>query len=163
MFFRCYDTKNIKRYPTYQDVSVCEEWHNYQNFAKWFEENYNPEVMEGWHLDKDIIVKGNKIYSPETCCFVPSDINYLITKANSIRGDYPIGVKFNKKRNKFYAILTKYNKPFLVGTYTTAEEAFYAYKEAKEAHIKEVADKWKEQITDKVYKSLINYKIEITD
>jgi len=163
MFFRCYDTKNIKRYPTYKNVTVCEKWHNYQNFAKWFEENYDSNVMEGWHLDKDILIKGNNLYSPETCCFVPSDINYLITKANSIRGDFPIGVRLDKKRGNFHAVLTKYNKPHLIGSYDTPEEAFEAYKIAKEAHIKYIADIWKSTVNNTVYEALINYKVEITD
>lgn len=77
---RCYTINTSRRNVTYIDCSVDERWHNFQNFAQWFYENYNPEIMEGWHLDKDILVKGNKIYSPETCCFVPNDINILFKK-----------------------------------------------------------------------------------
>ena len=68
MLRRCYECKSLMRHPTYKDVTVCEEWHNFQNFAKWFEENY----VEGWVLDKDILSKGNKIYSPETFPRLPS-------------------------------------------------------------------------------------------
>lgn len=71
---RCY----IKRLtlPTYQDVTVCAEWKCFQNFAKWFENNFKPHMIK-WHLDKDILLKGNKVYSPETCCFVPHEVNNL--------------------------------------------------------------------------------------
>ena len=96
MFRRCYDIKVQERQPTYKDAIVCEEWYNFQNFAEWFENNY----VEGWHLDKDILVKGNKIYSPETCCFVPRDINNLFLLRKNNRGDYPIGVKKPKKENR---------------------------------------------------------------
>lgn len=75
MLERSYSKKSHLKRPTYKDVTVCAEWHNFQVFAAWFEDNYNPETMQGWHLDKDILIKGNKIYSSETCCFVPGEVN----------------------------------------------------------------------------------------
>lgn len=161
MMERGYSNKYKKKYPTYKDVTVCEEWHNFQNFAKWHEENYNPETMKGWELDKDILVKGNKIYSPETCCFVPKEINYLLTKSDSIRGELPIGVK--KSGNKFQSRVLKNRISHSLGTYKTSEEAFQVYKEVKEKYIKEVADKWKGKISDRVYQAMYNYTVEITD
>ena len=74
MLRRCYSEKSFIRRPTYKDVTVCEEWHNFQTFAKWYEENY----IEGFHLDKDLLSKGNKIYSPETCCFISLEDNSKI-------------------------------------------------------------------------------------
>ena len=144
----------------YKDVTVCEEWHNFQNFAEWFEENYNPETMQGWQLDKDILIKGNKIYSPETCCFVPAEINSLFTRTNSKRGKYPIGVCMNKSNGRFLAILKakKFSK-----SYNTPEEAFQAYKIEKEKYIKEVADKWKPLIKQDIYEAMYNYKVKIDD
>ena len=158
MFTRCYNEKyHIKR-PTYRDVTVCEEWYNFQNFAKWFETNY----IEGFPLDKDILVKGNKIYSPETCCFVPSEINSLVIKSNSKRGECPIGV--NKKGNKFQARVKIGKRESLdLGLFNTKEEAFQVYKKAKEDYIKKVAKKWKHLITPQTYQALINYEVEITD
>ena len=151
------------KYHTYKNVIIYEEWHNFQNFAEWFEENYNPEYMQGWHLDKDILIKGNKVYSPETCAFVPAEINSLIVKANSIRGDYPIGVNYSKPNRKYIATYNRENKKIYIGSYNTPEEAFQAYKTEKEKYIKEIADKYKNQITDKVYQALYNYQVEITD
>lgn len=75
MLERCYSEKLHKRKPTYQDCYVCQEWHNFQNFADWFSKNYSYETMHKWQLDKDIIVPGNRVYGPDTCCFVPNDIN----------------------------------------------------------------------------------------
>ena len=159
MIKRGYDENYKQKYPTYKDVAVCEEWHNFQNFAEWFEENYNPEYMEGWCLDKDIICTECKIYSPENCCFVPQEINKLLLFKRNNKGLYPTGVNFNKQNRKFASKIKKYNKTFYLGYFLTPEEAFEKYKEAKEQHIKEVADKWRDLIGDKIYKILITYKI----
>lgn len=156
---RCYSIENQKKHPTYKDCTVDERWHNYQIFAKWYEDNH----VEGFHLDKDILVKGNKIYSPETCCFVPRDINNLFIKAQNKRGKYPIGVHINKNTNKYIALVGRGFGQEWIGAYDTPEEAFQAYKVAKEAYIKEVADKWQHLITPQTYQALINYTVEIAD
>ncbi len=161
MLQRCYSKIYQERQPTYKGCSVAEEWHNFQVFAEWFENNYNLETMQGWQFDKDILVKDNKIYSPENCCFVPQEVNKLFTKNNNVRGSYPIGVR--QKEGLFQARVSIKNKETSLGKYNSIEEAFQAYKTAKEIYIKEVADKWKDKITDQVYQSLINYKVEITD
>jgi hypothetical protein len=99
MIQRCYDPYFINyNKPTYKDCFVCEEWANYQNFAQWFEENYYEVPGEKMQLDKDILIKNNKIYSPDTCVFVPQRINSLFIKANKARGDLPIGLC--KRQNK---------------------------------------------------------------
>jgi len=156
---RCYN-KNISYNPTYKDVIVCDDWKCFQNFAKWFNENYNSELMQGWHLDKDILAKGNKVYSPETCCFVPVEINSLFKKCNK-RGDLPRGVK--KVNTVFVAQITKNSNTINLGTFNTPEEAFQAYKTAKEQHIREVADEWKPFIKPEVYETMYNWIVEIID
>ncbi len=160
MFERSYSEKWHKKFPTYKDCSVAPLWLSLENFAKWYEENFKSHMQE-WELDKDILIKGNKIYSPETCCFVPKEINYLFTKSNSIRGDLPIGVR--KVGAKFQARVSMYGKSIHIGSFYTAEEAFRAYKIAKEEYIKEVADLWRGQITEPCYYAMYNYKVEITD
>ena len=80
-----------ERRPTYKNTSVCEEWLNFQNFAKWCygQKLLNAKDDKGsyYQLDKDLILKGNKVYSPETCCFVPPALNNLIrSKSTSARG-----------------------------------------------------------------------------
>jgi len=157
MLSRVYYGKEL----SYKDCTVIEEWHNFQNFAKWFYENYNPEVMEDWQLDKDILQKGNKIYSPETCCFVPQELNMLFVKRVRNRGDLPIGVFIHK--GKICSQISNSSGRKFLGYYTTPEEAFQAYKTAKEAHIKEVADKWKPLIKPEVYEAMYTYEVEITD
>lgn len=157
MMGRCYDPTYHAIQPTYIGCSVAEEWHNYQNFAKWHEENY----VEGWQLDKDYHMKGNKIYSPETCVFIPQEVNSLITNGAATRGQYPVGVI--KKINRFQATLSKDGTKVNLGSFMTTDEAFKVYKEEKEKYIKEMADKWKNMLTEKAYESIIRYQIEITD
>lgn len=159
---RCYNKDYHKTHPTYINCHVCDKWMNFYNFAKWHEENYKPEFMKDFELDKDILVKGNKIYSPETCCFVPSEINKLFTKSDKARGEYPIGVR-KTKNNTFVSRYKNKGVKIHIGTFKTPEEAFNAYKIAKEKHIKEIADKWKSQITERVYQAMYNYKVDIKD
>jgi len=161
MLARCYAKSVLNRSPQYHGCSVCEEWLSYSNFKAWYDNNN----VEDWALDKDIIFKGNKVYSPETCCFVPMAINSLFTNRRLGRGKYPIGVGCRRRGNttRFVASLKKDGKDIWLGNYLTPEEAFNAYKVAKEAWIKEVADKWKDKLDPRVYKAMRDYKVEITD
>jgi len=160
MFTRCYDPIVTERNKSYVDSTIIEEWHSFQNFAKWYEENWKP-YMEGWHLDKDILIKGNKVYSPETCCFVPPEINNLFTSRKKIKPNCQTGVR--KRCNMFEARTTKNGNQIHLGYFDTCEEAFQAYKIAKEARIKEIASKWRGKITEKCYHAMYTYKVEITD
>lgn len=157
MIERCYNAAHHKKSPTYTDCSVAEEWHNFQNFAAWFYENH----IEGFVLDKDILFKGNKVYSPETCCFVPEEVNLLFVKTDATRGEWPIGVR--KNRYSFTARLKIDDKEGHLGSFKTPEEAFLAYKIAKEKRIKEVAEKWKDLIDPRVYEAMYKYEVNITD
>mgnify|MGYP003591723277 CR=1 FL=1 len=156
MLNRCYNKKEQEKHPAYKDVTVCKEWHNFQNFAQWFEENWKP-YMQDWQLDKDILVKGNKIYSPETCCFVPAEINSLFTKNKP--NEFYNGVK-KAGKYRFLAQICIKNKKTHLGTFDTSEEAFKVYKVTKENYFKELANNWKKLISEKVYQALINYKVE---
>ena len=160
MLRRCYNEKTRQTFPTYKDCRVCDEWLRFSNFKKWFDDNY----IEGYHLDKDILVKGNKVYSPETCCFVPSEINKLLTKADKIRGNTPLGVGMCQN-GLFFARISINKKLYILGTFTSKEDAFKVYKKAKEKHLQEVAIKYyaKGLIKENVYIALLNHKIEITD
>lgn len=165
MFKRCYDPKYLLRFNTYIGCTVCQEWHNYQNFGKWYDENYYKIDKFKMQLDKDILFKGNKIYSPDTCVFVPEQINYLFVKRNKMRGEYPIGVYLHSDGDKFVAQCDNFliGKTEYLGRYDTPEEAFEVYKTHKENLIKEVADKYYGLIPDKLYKAMYNYVVEITD
>lgn len=163
MIERCYDSKLHLKHPTYSNCEICDEWLNFQVFSKWYEENYYEIENEVMSLDKDILVKGNKMYSPDTCVFVPQQINKLFIKSNATRGSYPIGVTYNEKRGKFEAYCSVNGKLTHIGYYNSEEEAFEAYKDFKENIIKSTADQYKEYIPDKLYNAMINYKVEIND
>lgn len=164
MMGRCYNLHTSIINPTYKDYSVCEEWHNFQNFAKWYNENYYEIDDEKMCLDKDILMKGNKIYSPETCCFVPRNINCLFTKSDIVRGDYPIGVDFIKQSNKHRArCLNGSGKSIYLGLYLNPVDAFIAYKHYKEKTIKSIAKLYEDKIPKNLYFALCNYTVEITD
>ena len=167
MLKRCYSGEYQKKEPTYKDCTVCKEWLNYSNFKKWYDDNYYEIDGERMALDKDILVKGNKTYSPETCVFVPQNINKLFIKSNKARGKYPIGVYKPNNANKYQVCCNIFNngksKLKNLGYYNTIDDAFNAYKEFKEANIKQIADYYKEKIPNKLYEAMYNYKVEITD
>lgn len=170
MLMRCYDPYYINKNLTYIDCYVCDEWLNFQNFAEWFYKHYYEIENERMELDKDILCKGNKIYSPKTCIFVPQRINVLFVKRKNDRGDYPIGINPDK-RNKCLlvgcCILDKNekNKKKYLGQLPLNEpfHAFYTYKQFKEKVIKQVADEYKDLIPIELYNALYRYKVEIND
>jgi hypothetical protein len=166
MLKRCYSENFHKSYKSYKDCTVAEEWHNFQNFAAWYDDNFYEVEGEIMCLDKDILVKGNKVYSPDTCIFVPLTINNLFVKSNASRGNYPIGVSLRKDtiKNPFRVICSVgKRKQKCVGHFSTPEEGFQAYKIFKEGVIGQFAYKYKDKIPLKLYESMIKYEVEITD
>lgn len=169
MLFRVISEKFFENYPTYKDVDIDKKWLYYPNFYEWLHEQGNftnwLKMTQGC-LDKDILFKGNKIYSPETCCLVPNCVNTLFVKKDANRGDLPIGVTRNHKRYMSLCSnpLTGNNHEYL-GTYDTPKEAFYEYKKYKENIIKLVAEREYQcdNITNKCYKVMVNYVVEIDD
>ena len=167
MLKRCYSAKYQKKYPTYKGCYVCADWLCYPNFKKWYEENYYKISNKTSQLDKDILIKNNKIYSPDTCVFVPNFINKLFTKRQNSRGGLPVGIYYNKTNKKYVAQLSVFKDGKSVrkglGYFDTANEAFEAYKQAKECYIKEVADEYKDKIPTKLYEAMYSYKVDIDD
>ena len=152
MIGRCYDETRSEKYDAYYDIcTVCQEWLCYQNFAEWFEQN-KYECEGRLHLDKDILYPGNKVYSPDTCLLVPQRINMIFTNKNNKRG-LPNGIV--KVEDGYSA---RYNLVEL-GIHNSIEEAHKVYALAKEQHIKQVADEYKEIIPENVYDALYKYKV----
>lgn len=164
MLNRCYNF-NCKKYDRYGAIGcvVCEEWHNFQNFAEWYYDNYYKVESQRMELDKDILIKGNKIYSPSTCIFVPQSINKLFTKSDKTRGEYPIGVSKCKSKDKIRARCNINGKCKELGEYYNIEEAFQVYKLYKENYIKQVAEEYKPYIPQALYDAMYRYEVEITD
>lgn len=163
MLQRCYDKEyQAEKNPTYIGCTVDDKWHCYQDYA----DDYYKLVGDnkGWHVDKDIIFRGNKVYSYENCCAVPPELNMLLCGGNSLRGKYPIGVSWNKHQGKFRAYSWGgIGKQIHIGYYSDETSAFNAYKKFKGSYIKQQANKWKDQIDPRAYEALMNYEVLITD
>ena len=123
MLERCYSEKLLARYPTYKGCRVCSEWLIFSNFKKWME----TQDWKGKSLDKDLLVKGNKVYSPDTCVFVDAGINVFTTDCAKSRGKYLIGVSRHKPTNKF---LARCSNPF-----TNKQENLGYFDDELEAHL----------------------------
>jgi len=133
MLMRCYSTPYQRKYPTYVGCAVCEEWLIFSNFQAWHRTNYK----DGFELDKDLLVQGNKIYSPQTCRFVPHYINSLFLCSASRRGRYPVGVTCIG--NKYQAACRTPQGEMLTKRFDTVDEASYWYKTTKTRIVKEQA------------------------
>ena len=163
MLKRCYSDTYQKKYPTYIGCKMSDKFKSYEYFYEWCHKQIGFGV-KGWQLDKYLLVKGNKVYSESTCVFIPKEINQLLTKRASSRGEYLIGVCWDKRHKAFKAQVGKNKgKRENLGYFNTELEAFNAYKKAKESFIKEQAEKWQSQIDPRAYNALMNYKVDIDD
>ena len=163
MLKRCYSDAYQKKQPTYKGCKVSNNFLRYEYFYEWchIQVGFN---NKDWQLDKDLLVKGNKVYNEFTCVFLPKEINSLLTKCTASRGKHLIGVCWSKTHKAFAAQVSKSKgKREHLGFFKTELEAYNAYKTAKESFIKEQANKWKGKIDERAYHALINYKVEITD
>ena len=162
MIKRCFDENPKGKLLRYKDVACCAEWKLFWNFYEWLHEQENFDYWlshKDAQIDKDILSKGNKIYSPETCLLVPHCVNLLFRDySNARKTTLPVGVY--EHRDRYMAYYCK-----RLGFYDTLEEAFQAYKAAREAHIKEVAEReyQKGTISKKCYDAMMVYTVEITD
>jgi hypothetical protein len=150
MLERCYSEKHREKHSAYNDCTVCEKWHNYQNFAKWYKKNEYP-IDGRLHLDKDILKEGNTVYAPEFCLLVPQRIN-MIFMSKSRNDDLPNAIKMN-----IGGTYTSHYNGKRLAKVETLEEAIRLHDEAKRKHIKQVAEEYKDKIPKKLYKALINW------
>ena len=163
MLVRCYSDDFKKKRPTYEGCEVSNNFKSYEYFYEWCNEQVG-FGNEGWHLDKDLLVKGNKVYSENTCVFLPAEINTILVNCTASRGEYLIGVSWSKTNKAFKARVSKNKgKSEYLGLFNTELEAFNAYKTTKESFIKEQAEKWKGKIDNRAYNALMNYVVSIDD
>ena len=157
MLKRCYNKSNHQHQPTYTDCTVHPDWHDFQVFAKWFSEHKYSDL--GYQLDKDLLFEGNKIYSPDFCCFVPAELNSLLTSCSRVRGEYPQGVNLDKRCGKYQAKISLNGIRKNLGHFSCPQEAYEAYKTTKEAYVKERALHWRDRIAPEVFDALMAWKL----
>lgn len=153
---RCFSIEYKTTNSTYEDVTCCEEWFLFSNFKRWMEQ----QGWEGKELDKDIIFPNNKVYSPETCAFVSSVTNSFVTACNASRGEWPVGVYWDKKVEKFKAMcrnpFTKKQK--FLGYFDTTEEAHEAWRKRKHELAQLVAETESDPRVVKALKKRYSYE-----
>jgi len=160
MLKRCYNEKFHINQPTYVGCNVSDNFKHYTYFFEWCQ-NQIGFGIKNFQLDKDLLHKGNKEYNENTCVFIPIETNSVLTKRQLDRGLLPIGVRKNSKN--FQAQCSYNGKVKALGTFTTPELAFQAYKLFKENYIKELAEKYKDTIDPRAYQALLNYEVDIND
>ena len=167
MLRRCYSDNFKNKHPTYKDCEVSDNFKSYEYFYEWCQNQIgfgNDGNGNPFHLDKDLLIKGNKVYSEDSCVFIPVDVNLVLTKRTSSRGQHLIGVCWHKRDKAFSARVNKNKgKREHLGYFKTEIEAFNAYKKAKESFVKEQAEKWKGKIDERAYEALMNYTVDIDD
>ena len=155
MLGRCFSNKFKTECPTYKDITCCEEWLTFSKFKSWME----TQDWEGKHLDKDLLVYQNKIYSPETCVFIDKRLNTFLVKCDKRRGIYPIGVSYrtnpkmvNPLKHPYRAVICNRSKNINLGHYLTPEEAHKAWQKAK---IKQAQDLAASQTDERIVQGLM--------
>ena len=155
MLERCYSDKWHVKKPSYIECTVHEKWHNLQNFAEWFTKQKYCGV--GYELDKDLLIKGNKVYGSDTCLLIPRKINSTINVANSSNTTGFVGVI--RHFGKYQSNITVNGKTRTLGTFNTPEEASAAYVKVKEQYVKDIAISKKEAICKKTFDALMKWSV----
>jgi len=157
MFQRVYDKSKISQVRQYEGTSIHAHWHNFQNFAEWYHrqiDGFGP-VQFRWHLDKDLLVPGNRIYGPETCCVIPEQINTLLGDHAFKRGILPMGVV--KGKNSYLARVNRKGRSRHIGSYPTIRSAQEAYWSAKFEEIRNAAIMYWNYLPESLVMRLINF------
>lgn len=152
MIERCYSPRYQQLYPSYIGTTVHEDWKYYSNYKKWHLEHF----VEGYELDKDIIAGNCKLYSPDTCSFVPKDVNYCILDGNGVNNIFPYGVWYVEKKNghSYRSCISKYNKQKHIGYFPTVESAHRAWQEEKIIYLNEIIGKYTNIVSEDVIKGI---------
>lgn len=154
LMVRCYDKQYKIDHPTYEDVYCCEEWHNYQTFTKWFREQIG-YGEKGFDLDKDLLVKGNKVYSPENCVLVPQELNKILGNTAADRG-----ISTRPDLNgKWMVRCNTVDGEIYLGCHQK-DYALKIYQDFKLEYLKKRANFWKEKIDPRVYEALMKFTFE---
>lgn len=147
---RSYSEVYHKSKPSYKDVRVSEDWKRLSNFMKDIEKlpNFDMALSNNWEIDKDVLSNGEKVYSKETCCFLPREINILFTR-ESTKG-LKTGVSYNKRLCKFVASINIGKGSGHIGVYKTEKSAHTAYCKEKQKHLDSLILKYGDKLPENV-------------
>lgn len=157
---RCYDLKMQTKSPTYKGCTVHPKWHNFQVFAEWFYSQKH--YKSGFEVDKDLLVDGNKVYSPNNCCVVPKELNVLFSKSLALKGIAPTGVNYQSRIDRFQARISINGERVYLGVFKCPYEAEAVYKKAKQDYVRTKIEEWRGKVEDSVITALYR-KIEQLD
>jgi len=143
MIRRCYE--DTEKNPTYNNVEVYDNWFNFQTFAKWFEENFPYHLSNiTIQLDKDLLQQNikNKIYSSNTCVFLPRSVNNFIAYKNNKNTSGKIGVYKLKNRDRYTTSIREFTtgKQIFLGYYSNIDEASDVYTKARKQQAEQAKD-----------------------
>ena len=165
MLNRCFSEKLQTRYPTYKGCNVSDNFLHYPYFYGWCQEQTGfgkvDEKGRSWCLDKDLLFVDNKTYSETTCVFVPQEVNVFFNDRSNNRGEYPLGVCFDKQKGKFMAYCAVNGKQQHLGYFNTVDEAFAVYKPFKEALCKQLALKWQSEIDQRLFNAMMSWSVRL--
>ena len=163
MLKRCFSEKLQTLRPTYKGCNVSDNFLHYSYFYDWCQKQVGFKSVDengsSWCLDKDLLFVDNKTYSETTCVFVPQEINKFFNEHGNARGDYHVGVCFNKVIGKFQAFCNVNSKRQYLGLFDTPEEAFAAYKPFKESLCKQLALKWQSEIDERLFNAMMKWEV----
>lgn len=156
---RCNNPNYSKRFPTYVDVSMSTEFQDYNQFVLWCRDQ--PEFyQDSWVLDKDLLLPKNKIYSRETCCFVPPSVNGFFTFNRLQSNGLPKGVSWCETECKYKSYCAQLDgKNKTLGRFNNPEDAFDAYLDYKNLLAVKLAGMWEGKVSERVYETLKNLDI----
>lgn len=157
-------TINEGKFGKYASASVDQRWFDFQDFAKWFKslEFY----QEGWQLDKDVLLKGNTIYGPDTCVFLPEEVNKALNIKSRVKGKIMLGVSYHTISGKIQVQYACKHPDYKLSIYLDDNQIDYGfslYKEAREGYIKHLAEKYKNILDPRAYNALASYEISKED
>lgn len=158
MLSRCYSAKKQEVQGSYKGCTVHSDWHNFQNFAKWC--SLQRGFGLGYELDKDLLVEGNRVYSEQGCSLIPKQLNSLLINSKSGMGNGVLGYSYDARRKRYVSHLSVNNKKTHLGSFATENEAREAYVKAKQAHLENTLEIFKDTLDVRVYKKLKKTEIE---
>jgi len=152
MLRRVYDEKYLIKYPTYRNATICKEWHNFQVFAKWVSEESN--FREGWQLDKDLMSKDTKGYSPETCTFISQKLNSFLANNRLTNTSGTTGVIWLKRDKKWWCRICIDGENKNLGYFKDKQEAANVYMEARAIEVEKLKELYKDTLPKEILEKI---------